>query len=67
MAPKPLPGWTQCQEIEDALMAELRCREEEWLRASEENRDRARQRFLDSLLLLHMLVQRSTPGEWAGD
>jgi hypothetical protein len=65
MAPKCLQSPTHRQQIEEALLAELRRREKEWLRASEENRDRARQRFLDALLLLlHMLAQGSTPADW---
>jgi hypothetical protein len=43
------------QQIEEALLAELRYREEQWLHASEEDRDAARQQFLDALFLLRML------------
>jgi hypothetical protein len=65
MAPRPVQALTHRRQIEDALMAELNRREEEWLRASEENRDRARQQFLDALLLLlDMLAQGGTLGEW---
>jgi hypothetical protein len=46
---------TPRQEIEAALLSELRSREEEWLRASADNRDRARQRFLDALRLLFQI------------
>jgi hypothetical protein len=51
------------QQIEEALLPELKRREEEWLRASDENREMARQRFLDVLRLLHSLTQGSTPEE----
>jgi hypothetical protein len=55
------------QQIEDALLTELKQREEEWLRASEENRHMARERFLDVLRLLHSLSQDGTPEEWPWD
>jgi hypothetical protein len=51
--------------IEEALLDELRLREDEWLRASEESRDMARQRFLDALFLLQLLVHGRHTGRVA--
>lgn len=37
------------QQIENALLEQLRQRQIEWVRASDQDRDAARQRFLDAL------------------
>jgi len=54
------------QEMETDLLEELRLRRREWNRASEEDRDVARQRFMNALdtfysLVLHGLVLHGKP------
>ena len=54
------------QEMETDLLEELRLRQREWNRASEEDRDVARQRFMNALdtfysLVLHGLVLHGKP------
>ena len=44
------------QEVEKELMEVLRARQQEWISASDQDRDLARQRFLDALRAFNALI-----------
>ena len=49
------------QDIESQLLEELSLRQTEWRRASEGDRDVARQRFMNALLVFNSLVLDGQP------
>lgn len=46
----------QRQQLEEELLEKLRQRQDEWIRASEDDRDAARQRFMDALHVFNSLI-----------
>ena len=49
------------QQIAGKLLADLRLREDEWCRATDGNRDFARQRFINALEVFNRLVVHGDP------
>ena len=56
------PSKTRWQ-IEDEVMEELRHRQLEWTNASEEDRDLARQKFLNTLHIFNSLILYNGPDD----
>ena len=58
------------EELEEALLENVRQRQTEWIRASDEERDEARKRFIDALrafnsLVVHYKIPDSVEGKGA--
>jgi hypothetical protein len=51
------------ERIENELLEDLRQKRAEWIKASEDNRDLARQRFINALLIFDIVVIHKTPLE----